>query len=90
MLPRKYYPALQGNIYELRAAHAAAQLFPRTEMAIDYDQLLNKRLVPLGREAPPPTLLALRLLSNLFFYSLHPPPPFFYSLLAGPARPRPS
>ena len=43
MLPRKYYPALQGNIYELRAAHAAAQLFPNAKMAIDYDQLLNKR-----------------------------------------------
>jgi hypothetical protein len=43
MLPRKYYPALQGNTYELRAAHAAAQLFPNAKMAIDYDQLLNKR-----------------------------------------------
>ena len=43
MLPRKYYPALQGNIYELRAAHVAAQLFPNTKMAVDYDQLLNKR-----------------------------------------------
>ncbi len=56
MLPRKYYPALQGNIYELRAAHAAAQLFPRTEMAIDYDQLLNKRRVPLCSAGPSPHL----------------------------------
>ena len=43
MLPRKYFPALQNNIYEQRAASAAAQLFPGTAMALDYDQLLNKR-----------------------------------------------
>jgi phytanoyl-CoA hydroxylase len=43
MLPRKYWPALQNNIYEQRAADAAGQLFPGTRMALDYDQLLNKR-----------------------------------------------
>lgn len=43
MLPRKYLPRMQGNVYERRAAHAAAQLFPDTKMALDYDQLLNKR-----------------------------------------------
>jgi len=43
MLPRKYLPSLAGNVYELRAAAAAAQLFPDTKMALDYDQLLNKR-----------------------------------------------
>jgi phytanoyl-CoA hydroxylase len=43
MLPRKYFPALQGNVYEQRAAAAAAQLFPGTPMSYDYCQLLNKR-----------------------------------------------
>ena len=43
MLPRKYHPPLQGNIYEQRAASAAAQLFPDVKMVYDYDQLLNKR-----------------------------------------------
>lgn len=43
MLPRKYYPALANNVYEQRAADAAAQLFPFSKMALDYDQLLNKR-----------------------------------------------
>jgi phytanoyl-CoA hydroxylase len=43
MLPRKYMPAMANNIYERRAAHAVAQLFPGVKMALDYDQLLNKR-----------------------------------------------
>jgi hypothetical protein len=43
MLPRKYLPRLANNVYERRAAAAAAQLFQGTPMALDYDQLLNKR-----------------------------------------------
>ena len=43
MLPRKYHPPLQGNVYELRAASVAAQLFPDVAMVYDYDQFLNKR-----------------------------------------------
>jgi len=43
MLPRVYYPPLQGNIYETLAASVAKQLFPDTDMLLDYDQLLNKR-----------------------------------------------
>jgi hypothetical protein len=43
MLPRKYMPAMANNVYERRAAHAVAQLFPGVKMALDYDQLLNKR-----------------------------------------------
>ncbi len=42
MLPRRYWPAWQGNIYEQRAASIAAQLCGQG-MAIDYDQLLAKR-----------------------------------------------
>lgn len=42
MLPRRYWPAWQGNVYELRAASIAAQLCG-DGMAIDYDQLLAKR-----------------------------------------------
>lgn len=42
MLPRKYYPELQGNIYERVAASVAKQLFADVEMVIDYDQLLDK------------------------------------------------
>jgi phytanoyl-CoA hydroxylase len=42
MLPRKYYPELQGNIYEQVAASIVAQLFPGVPMTIDYDQLLDK------------------------------------------------
>jgi phytanoyl-CoA hydroxylase len=34
MLPRVYYPLLQGNIYEKRAASIARQLFPDVEMGI--------------------------------------------------------
>lgn len=43
MLPRVYHPPLQGNIYEVRAADVARQLFDDVEMRLDYDQLLNKR-----------------------------------------------
>jgi phytanoyl-CoA hydroxylase len=42
MLPRRYYPALQGNAYERVAANIAQQLFPGAEMILDYDQLLDK------------------------------------------------
>jgi hypothetical protein len=42
MLPRKYHPAWQGNVYERRAASVVAQLHG-PGMAIDYDQLLAKR-----------------------------------------------
>lgn len=42
MLPRRYYPAWQGNVYERRAASIAAQLCG-PGMALDYDQLLAKR-----------------------------------------------
>lgn len=41
MLPRKYYPQWQGNIYELRTASIAEQLCG-PNMKIDYDQLLAK------------------------------------------------
>jgi len=42
MLPRIYYPELQGNIYERVTASIAQQLFPDTPMLLDYDQLLDK------------------------------------------------
>lgn len=42
MLPRRYYPQLQGNIYEQVAASIAKQLFDNVEMVLDYDQLLDK------------------------------------------------
>jgi uncharacterized membrane protein YagU involved in acid resistance len=32
MLPSRYYPELQGNIYERVAASIAAQLYPDVEM----------------------------------------------------------
>jgi len=43
MLPRRYYPALQGNVYEKLSHCIAQQLFASTTMQLDYDQLLNKR-----------------------------------------------
>ena len=43
MLPRRYLPTLQGNIFERRAASIAAQLQRGKSMTIDYDQLLAKR-----------------------------------------------
>jgi phytanoyl-CoA hydroxylase len=42
MLPRRYYPAWQGNVYERRATDVAAQLLG-DGMSIDYDQLLAKQ-----------------------------------------------
>jgi ectoine hydroxylase-related dioxygenase (phytanoyl-CoA dioxygenase family) len=42
MLPRKYHPAWQGNIYERRAASIAVQL-QGEGLTVDYDQLLAKR-----------------------------------------------
>jgi phytanoyl-CoA hydroxylase len=41
MLPRVHWPALQGNIYERRAAEVAAQLCG-DDLDIDYDQLVAK------------------------------------------------
>lgn len=43
MLPTKYYPPFDNNIYEKLCACIARQLFPTLEMTKDYDQLLNKR-----------------------------------------------
>jgi phytanoyl-CoA hydroxylase len=42
MLPRRYHPAWQGNVFEQRAASVAAQLCG-TGMELDYDQLLAKQ-----------------------------------------------
>ena len=42
MLPRRYYPQWQGNLYEQRAASVARQLCG-PDMALDYDQLIAKR-----------------------------------------------
>jgi phytanoyl-CoA hydroxylase len=42
MLPRRYYPPWQGNVYERRGASIAAQLCG-AGMVLDYDQLLAKR-----------------------------------------------
>lgn len=42
MLPRRYSPEFQGNIYEQVAESVAKQLFPDVEMILDYDQLLDK------------------------------------------------
>lgn len=43
MLPTKYHPAFENNVYERISACIARQLFPKLEMTKDYDQLLNKR-----------------------------------------------
>lgn len=42
MLPRRYYPAWQGNVLEQRSLDVAAQLHG-DGMVIDYDQLLAKQ-----------------------------------------------
>ncbi len=42
MLPRRYYPEWQGNVFECRAASIAEQLVGEG-MAIDFDQLLAKQ-----------------------------------------------
>lgn len=41
MLPRRYHPAWQGNLYERRAASIAAQL-QGAGLEVDYDQILDK------------------------------------------------
>lgn len=41
MLPRRYHPAWQGNVYE-RRVHDIAEQLCGPDMAIDYDQLLAK------------------------------------------------
>ena len=43
MLPTKYHPPFQNNVYERLCACIARQLFPSLDMTKDYDQLLNKR-----------------------------------------------
>src|SRR5215510_2200509 len=42
MLPRRYRPHLQGNLFERRAASVARQLVGPTA-TLDYDQFLAKR-----------------------------------------------
>ncbi len=42
MLPRRYHPPWQGNVYE-RRAHSIAEQLCGPGMALDYDQLLAKR-----------------------------------------------
>jgi hypothetical protein len=42
MLPRRYYPAWQGNVFERRTQDIAGQLLG-DGMSIDYDQLLAKQ-----------------------------------------------
>ncbi|KAK9818064.1 hypothetical protein WJX72_006502 [[Myrmecia] bisecta] len=42
MLPRKYYPEWQGNLFERRCQQIADQL-QGGDMAVDYDQILAKR-----------------------------------------------
>lgn len=42
MLPTKYDPSLQNNVYERITQHIVNQLFPFENMTKDYDQLLNK------------------------------------------------
>src|SRR5450432_2095673 len=41
MLPRRYHPALEGNVYERRASDVARQLWGE-DMVLDYDQLVAK------------------------------------------------
>ena len=41
MLPRRYHPPLQGNVYEQRAA-VVARLLLGEDLGIDYDQLVAK------------------------------------------------
>mmetsp|Transcript_1721 Transcript_1721/g.2361 ORF Transcript_1721/g.2361 Transcript_1721/m.2361 type:complete len:314 (+) Transcript_1721:139-1080(+) len=42
MLPTKYDPSLQDNVYERLTESMVRQLFPSKDMTKDYDQLLNK------------------------------------------------
>jgi len=43
MLPTRYYPAFENNIYEQLTKCIACQLNPESDMTKDYDQFLNKR-----------------------------------------------
>jgi len=43
MLPTRYYPPFQNNIYEQITACIIKQLHPEIHMVKDYDQFLNKR-----------------------------------------------
>lgn len=43
MLPTRYHPAFDNNIYEKLAGCIARQLHPELQMTKDYDQFLNKR-----------------------------------------------
>ena len=43
MLPTRYYPPFQNNIFERITSKIVKQLHPHLEMVKDYDQLLNKR-----------------------------------------------
>mmetsp|Transcript_11569 Transcript_11569/g.14347 ORF Transcript_11569/g.14347 Transcript_11569/m.14347 type:complete len:313 (+) Transcript_11569:48-986(+) len=43
MLPTRYYPPFQNNIYEMLTQSITRQLFPTKNMTKDYDQFLNKR-----------------------------------------------
>lgn len=42
LLPRKYYPKLQGNLFEQKAKSIAEQLYDDDEMELDFDQLVAK------------------------------------------------
>lgn len=43
MLPTRYHPQFQNNIFERITSKIVRQLHPHIEMTKDYDQLLNKR-----------------------------------------------
>lgn len=43
MLPTRYYPPFENNIYEQLTRCIACQLHPELDMTKDYDQFLNKR-----------------------------------------------
>ncbi len=43
MLPTRYHPPLQNNIFEKLTSVIVRQFHPKTEMTKDYDQFLNKR-----------------------------------------------
>ncbi|KAL7468929.1 hypothetical protein ACHAXS_009168 [Conticribra weissflogii] len=43
MLPTRYHPPFQNNIFEILTRDIARQLHPELDMVKDYDQLLNKR-----------------------------------------------
>lgn len=43
MLPTRYHPPFQNNIFERLTADIVRQIHPKLEMSKDYDQLLNKR-----------------------------------------------